>query len=198
MKGKILVTANLILILFAITGFSYSHWSDTINIQGTVKMGHKELIIDSYKVLTPTGADYDLSYYRTPDKLTLIITCENITNDWEIAVGLLIHNNGTLPLKLEETQITVFNNTEDVAMHFNITTWYYGPYPKGTNFNALGVWNGTEFEDIPPPDNVTTPISLEHCAHAISWTIVEFKPQDPIEKIEIITVEATPLSSPDI
>jgi len=198
MKGKILVTINLMLILLAITGFSYSHWSDTINIEGTIKMAHRKLIIDSEKVLTPTGVEYD-GYYKTPDKLTLVITCENITKNWKIAIGLLIHNNGTLPLKLEKTQITVFNNTEDITIHFNITTWYYGPYAKGTDFNALGVWNGTEFEDIPPPDNVTTPISLDQCEHAISWTIVEFKPQDPnIESIEIITIEATPVSSLDI
>jgi len=202
MKGKILVTANLILMLLVITGFSYSHWSDTAKIQGTVKIAHRKLIIDSYKVLTPTGAGYEqyhpILHYRTPDKLTLVIICENVTNDWEIAVGLLIHNNDTLPLKLEETQITVLNNTEEVTIHFNITTWYYGPYSQGTNFNKQEAWNGTQFEQIPPPDNVTTPITLEHCSHAISWTIVEFKPQDPIEKIEIITIEATPISSPDI
>ena len=198
MKAKIVAILNLILISLAITGITYSHWSDTIYVQGTVKIAHRELTIDSQKVLVPTGVEFNeshpITYQKTQDNRTLILTCKNITSDWEIAIGLLIHNNGTLPLQLKETQITVFNNTDDITSDFNITTWYYGPYEKGTDFGALDVWNVTTFDLIPPEGNVTLPITLYHCEHAISWTKVEPLVL-PTEGIDI-TIKATPKDDP--
>lgn len=196
MKAKITVAINLILISLAITGIAYSHWSDTIYVQGTIKILHRKLIIDSEKVLVPTGPgvgfndSHPITYQKTPDNRTLILTCQNVTNDWEIAIGLLIHNTGTLPLNLTETQITVFNDTADLTSNFNRTTWYYGPYPQGTNFNEEGAWNGTKLEQIPPPGNVIPPIPLNYCEHAISWTIV--KPLVPLADGINMTIEATP------
>lgn len=194
MKTKIVVLLNLMLISLVITGIAYSHWSDTIHVQGTIEMVHKTLVIDLEKVLVPTDVGFNeshpITYQKTQDNRTLILTCENVTTEWEMAIGLLIHNNGNLLLDLKETQIKVFHNIADITSEFNITTWYYGPYGKETDFNALDAWNVTKLEQIPPEGNVTLPIPLHQCEHAISWTKVE--PQDLLVEGIDITIEATP------
>lgn len=40
---KFIVPLSSMLILLAITGFAYSHWTDSVQISGTVKMGHREV-----------------------------------------------------------------------------------------------------------------------------------------------------------
>lgn len=40
---KIMVLFSLILMLMAISGYSYSHWTDAIYIEGTIKIAHREV-----------------------------------------------------------------------------------------------------------------------------------------------------------
>jgi hypothetical protein len=183
------------LIALAILGITYSHWQETLTITGTIKTGYVNLVIGSEKVLVPTGEGYDenhpITYYKTSDKHTLIVTCKNVTNGWRIAIGLLMHNEGTLPLNVEGVSLTL-EDAEGVMQYFNITTYYYGPYPTGTNFNRLGAWDGIKIGDIPVNGYVPPPIPLNPCQHAISWTTISYNGTQPLN----ITITATPLDKP--
>ena len=192
MKPKILAILNLILILTIITGLAHSHWQDTVQIQGTVKMGHRKLIIDSEKLLVPTGTGFNethpIYYHVTPNYHSLIAECQNVDYNWTIAIGLLIKNDGTLPVELKETQIT-FNITD--ATNFTTTTHYYGPFPPGTNFN-FPQWDGIKFNEVPPDCYEYPPIPLDPDDHAITWTIINYNGTQPLN----ITLTATPLDDP--
>ena len=192
MKPKILAILNLILILTTINGLAYSHWQDTVQIQGTIKMGHRKLIIDSEKLLTPTSTGFNethpIHYHITPDKQSLIAECQNVDHNWTIAIGLLIKNHGTLPLELKETKITF--NIKDTT-NFTTTTYRYGPFPPGTNFN-FPYWDGIKFNEVPPDGYKDTPIPLDPDDHAITWTIINHKGTQPLN----ITITGTPLDDP--
>lgn len=192
MKGKILAILNLILLLTIINGLAYSHWQDTVQIQGTIKMGHRKLIIDSEKLLVPTGTDFNethpIYYYVTPDKQSLIAECQNVDHNWTIAIGLLIKNDGTLPLTLKQTQIT-FNITD--TANFTIITYHYGPFPPGTNFN-FPQWDGISVEEVPPNGHKDPHIPLDPEDHAITWTTINYNGTQPLN----ITLTVTPLDDP--
>lgn len=192
MKGKILAILNLILLLTIINGLTYCHWQDTVQIQGTIKMGHRKLIIDSEKLLVPTGTGFDdihpIYYYITPDKQSLIAECQNVDYNWTIAIGLLIKNDGTLPLTLKQTQITL--NITDTT-NFTTTTYYYGSFPPGTNFN-FPYWDGISLDQVPPDGYKDPPISLDPDDHAITWTTINYNGTQPLN----ITLTATPLDDP--
>lgn len=193
MKGKILAILNLILTLTIITGLTYSHWQDTVQIQCTIKIGHRKFIIDSEKLLVPTGTGFNethpIYYYITPDYQSLIAECQNVDYDWTIAIGLLIKNEGTLPLELKNVEIT-FNITG--TTNFTTTTYYYGPFPPGTNFNKLGAWDGIKFSEVPPDGYKDYQITLDPDDHAITWTTINYNGTQPLN----ITITATPIDDP--
>jgi len=192
MKGKILAILNLILTLTVITGLTYSHWQDTTQIHGTIKMGHRKFVINSEKLLVPTGTGFNdthpIYYYPTPDNQSLIAECQNVDYNWTIAIGLLIKNIGTLPLELKNVEIT-FNITD--TTNFTITTYYYGPFPPGTNFN-FPYWDGISFDAIPPDGYKNPPIPLDPDDHAITWTTINYSGTQPLN----IKITATPLDDP--
>jgi len=192
MKGKIFVILNLILTLTIITGLSYSHWQDTAQVQGTIKMGHRKFIIESEKLLVPTGTGFNqthpIYYHVTPDNHSLIAECQNVDYNWTIALGLLIKNIGTLPLKLKNVEMS-FNITD--TTNFTTTTHYYGPFPPGTNFN-FPYWDGIPFNEVPPEGYKDPPIPLDPSDHTITWTIINHNRTQPLN----ITITATPPDDP--
>ena len=173
----------LLILALSITGFSYSLWSKTLTIQGSITTAKAQLIITSHKLLIPDIANFNVThpihYYVTSDNLTLVADCENVTGaEWTIKIVLLVKNNGTMPIDLTETAIT-FNIT---TTNFNVTTYYY-------NFNPA-YWDAITFDQVPPFGSVTPPIQLEPNDQAITWTIIKlFDPAAPSVNIQII---ATP------
>jgi hypothetical protein len=187
------------IVALAMLGIAYSHWQETLTITGTIKTGYVNLVIGSEKVLVPRGEGYDenhpITYYKTPDNHILIVTCENVTSGWRIAIGLLMHNEGTLPLIVKDVSLT-FENAEGIMEYFTITTYYYGSYPTGTNFNQLGAWDGIKIEDAPVNGYVTPPMPLDPCEHAISWTLIQFDTVDHNAEGKTIIVTATLVDDP--
>jgi len=192
MKDKILAIFNLILLSTIISGLAYSHWQDTVQIQGTIKMGHRKLIIESEKLLVPTGIGFNethpIYYHVTLDKQSFIAECQNVDYNWTIAIGLILKNEGTLPLTLKETQITL--NIPDTS-NFTITTYYCGPFPPGTSF--IPYWDGISLDQLlARPDGYKDPIPLDPDDRAITWTIINHNGTQPLN----MTLTATPLDDP--
>ena len=181
------ITFLLLMLALSITGYSYSHWTKTITIQGNITTAKAQLIITSHKLLIPNIANFNtthqIEYYVTSDNLTLIADCTNVTGtEWTIKIGLIVKNNGTMPIDLTETNITFIPSTTN----FNVTTYYY-------NFNSA-YWDDTlTFSDVPPLGNVTLPIQLEPNDQAITWTIINLFDTTQIVDIQIT---ATPKFHP--
>ena len=176
---KISITFLTLLIALAITGYSYTHWTETIHIQGTITTAKAQLIITSDKLLIPNedfNITHQICYYVTSDNQTLIAECANVTGqEWTIKIGLTVKNNGTMPIYLTQTTIT-FSAYES---NFTVETFYYHPFDTAK-------WDLT-FNDVPPEGNVSTPIQLEPNEQAITWTTITLT--DP--NIEGIDVQIT-------
>ena len=166
---KLIVPLSSVLILMAITGFAYSHWSDAIYISGTVKMGHARTIIDSYKVLSPYDDDLIKDQLST-DYRTLQISSDNVFSSWYAWVGLKIHNTGTLPVNVKDP--TYEFEPDNVKNSFEIETYFYGPYTTGREI-PKEVWAhakaSAKVETLPALPSDTPPITIDPCQHAIVW-----------------------------
>lgn len=192
MKTKLVALMLIPLIALATLNISYSLWQETLTITGTIKMGYVSLVIGSEKVLVPTGEGYDENHpiTKTLDSHKLVVTCENVTSDWQIAIGLLMGNEGTLPLIVKDVSLT-FENVEGIMEYFTITTFYYGPYATGTNFNELGAWDGIKISQVPVQPYQTAPIPLDSSEHAISWILIHFGTDVSTAEGRTITITAT-------
>ena len=155
----------LLMLTLGATGYSYSLWSKTLTIQGNITTAKAQLIITSHKLLIPNvdfNGTHPIHYYVTSDNLTLVADCENVTGaEWTIKIGLIVKNNGTMPIYFTKTAIN-FNTS---ALNFQVTTYNY-------TFNSA-YWDALTFDDVPPLGSITTPIQLEPNDQAIIWTIIQ-------------------------
>jgi hypothetical protein len=155
----------LLVLALSTVGYSYSLWSKTLTIQGKVSTAKAQLTITSHKLLIPDidnfNSTHPIHYYLTSDNLTLVADCENITGEWTIVIGLIVKNNGTMPIYLTDTAIS-FNTS---ASNFQVTTYYY-------TFDS-SKWDGITFGDIPLSGDVSPPIQLDVNDQAITWTVIQ-------------------------
>jgi hypothetical protein len=98
--------------------------------------------------------------------------------------------NPTLYLK----DILITFNPSEASQNFTVTTYYYGPFKPGDNFNP-DYWDGISFDQVPPANNVTPPILLDLNDHAITWTIIQYN-GDPNAPGTNIQITATPTEDP--
>jgi len=173
MNGKLVALFNLILVLTAITGLAYSHWSETLTITGTVTMAKINVVIESYKTITPVGYDEvaPISSVLSPDARTLEISCDNVFPCWLVWVGLNTHNIGTVPVNVKNVAIS-FEDPDNIKEYFEIEQYLYGPYDDG-NFNV--VWGDVKVDDLPFVGSKPLPIPIDPCQHAIAWIKIHFK-----------------------
>lgn len=143
-----------ILLTLTITSISYTYWTDTLNIFGTIRTGNLKITIDNQKLIPNVG------YGKTPDNKTLTISAE-ITQPWQVWVGIIIKNKGTVPVTINY-EITTNNQTYE--SYFRNDTRFYGPYPTDPP-NA--VWDG--FDILNPPTGETPPIDLPVNYKLVVW-----------------------------
>ena len=89
-------------VILSIVGLTYAHWSDTVQIEGTVKMAHIRVGIKSEKVLMSKDVQKysTVTYTVSPDEHSMAIYSKNLKPCWYIWVGLVLQNQGTLPCLL--------------------------------------------------------------------------------------------------
>jgi len=176
MNKKLVALFNLTLVLVAINGFAYSHWSKTLTITGTVTMAKIDIIIDSYKTITPVGYDEEapISSVLSPDASTLEISCDNVFPGWLLWVGLNTHNIGTIPVSVKDVNIN-FEDSDNIKDHFEIKEYFYGPYDDG-DFKV--VWGDVKVDNLPFCGSNPLPISMEPCQHVIAWIKIYFYTDD--------------------
>jgi hypothetical protein len=181
MNEKIAAIFCTILVAMSLSGVAYSHWSDTVNIMGTVEMAHLEIVIGSEKVLSPHNDRITVS---KPDKQTLQIIAEDVSPCWYVWIGLLIHNEGILPAEAKEPVIT-FEDPDNLQDYIDSYTYFYGPHTGGDH-NSY-VWGShAKLENLPddgdeplfPAEPVEPPVPIDPCQHVVTWTWVHFDTDD--------------------
>lgn len=185
--NKISALVMAIAITLSIVGFTYSHWTDTIYINGTVKMAHLKLTVTSYKNLTSQEVQHysNITSELSADGSMLTLTCTGVRPCWFIWIGLVTQNEGTLPVKLKPLEYD-FDDPDGFHDYFETAEYFYGPYSKKQGFGNLEVWKGD-----PPPVNVGDElladgnVTFSTTPTATSPPPFDPIPVDPLEKVVI-------------
>jgi len=142
-KTKVTVLFMTLSVILSLAGFTYAHWSDTIRIEGNMKMAHILVGIKSEKVLISQYVKERYNSYVewevSSDEHTLEINSTNLGPCWNIWVGLVIQNQGPLPGQLKTPEY-VFVDDYGFSDYFETKEYFYGPYPENTGFGKLEVW----------------------------------------------------------
>jgi hypothetical protein len=166
---KITTLFLICLISLAITGYTYSHWTDITTILGTVNMAHLEITIDKEKLIP------DTSYFKYPDNKTVYISA-TITTGWEIWVGITIKNIGNLPVT-----ITYEVTANKPNLYFSNETHFYGPYTTVPPevWCDLNQTNPPPPLSPPPPGETTQPIDLPVGDKLVVWQKIRVETTPP-------------------
>ncbi|RLI28623.1 hypothetical protein DRO58_01755 [Candidatus Bathyarchaeota archaeon] len=180
---KLVAIAVIPLILLTLTGMAYTHWADRVEIIGVVETGKWRPEIGSYKIVTPVGYDEEnpVNGEISEDKQSLLVTCANVSEGWNIWVGLIIANEGTIPVEMGEPGIYI--RPLDQSESFNVEIYLYGPYDRGGHTE---VWGGVKMEDLPFEGNVTGSIILNPSQKAVVWIEFTFEGDEVIDEARII------------
>jgi predicted ribosomally synthesized peptide with SipW-like signal peptide len=156
------------LISLAITGYTYSHWTDILTIFGNIQTGNLKITIDDQKYIS------DQTYYpsKTGDNKTLTISAE-ITQPWQIWVGITIKNKGTVPVTITYT-LTASNHIEYEG-YFRNETHFYGPYTT----IPPEVWDNIDGINPPPAGEQTPPIDLPVDQKLVVWQKIRLEDSPP-------------------
>jgi len=178
-SSKLTVLTLIPIIALTLTGIAYSYWQEELQIIAVVKTGFGKLTIGSEKLLVPTGEGFEekhpIEYYITGDGQALVAECGNVSSNWKIAVGLVLENDGTLPVHLKDVEVWFNSSTED----FSVKKYYYGPFPPGEKFKEY--WSGLKIEEIPPIGDREPPIPLNPNDRTVIWTVIEYSGTEPID-----------------
>lgn len=183
--NKIATLLMVLTVTLSIVGITYSHWSDTIKINGTVKMAHLKLTIISYKNLTSQEVqEYsNITSELSPDGHTLTLVCDGLKPCWFIWIGLVTQNQGSLPASLKPPEYS-FDDPDGFQDYFENKEYFYGPYPENTGFGKLEVWGHVKVSEDGPlkPDGSVT---FSTTPTATSPPPFDPIPIDPGEKVVI-------------
>jgi len=152
MNKHMLATFTILLLALAITGYAYSTWIKTINIQGTLNMAEFKIYIQDYN---------NTKAQLSTDKHTLTIT-DTITLGQTNWTGIIIKNNGTTPATITYTIITNDTNAEK---WFSNQTHFYGPYQETDDIST--VWD--KAATIPPSGGLSSPPELSAKNKLVIW-----------------------------
>jgi len=139
----------LFIILLSMFGYAYAHWSDTITITGTAKMGSLTIVWDEkeggFLDYTDNEVDKDVAWgkiYYDPDSYVvdphtgkggyeiLIINIYNAYPCYEIHFTTLkVNNTGTIPAHFIGITITGYDETDGKELVFEWLPGY--EYKKG-------------------------------------------------------------------
>lgn len=195
--NKISALVMVLAITLSIVGFTYSHWTDTIKINGTVKMAHLKMTIISFKNLTSHEVKQysNITSELSTDNHTLTLVCDGLKPCWLIWIGLVTQNQGSLPANLKPPEYS-FDYPDGFEDYFETAEYFYGPYPENTGFGTLEVWNNVKVSEQGELllDGNTTFVTLPN---ATSPPPFEPIPVDPGEKIVIWIWIHVPPDIPD-
>ena len=176
-------------VILSIIGFAYSHWSDTIDITGSVKMAHIHMTIKSYKNLTSRDIQKYSNIWSelSADGHTLTITIDGLKPCWFVWIGLATQNQGTLPAQVKPLQYS-YEDPYGLKQYFENKTYFYGPYPEETGFGDLEVWGHVKVDnqlksdgtvDFPTEVPTHAPFIADPGEKVVIWVWIHVLPSTP-------------------
>ena len=201
--NKIILSSMLLLAVVASWGVAYAMWFGELRVNTMINMGSGELDITSTKLLCSYdheccdnccndssrdhGHDHDHSHCSyecgvievSDDGETAYIHVLDAMPGSDIWIGLVLSNDGSLPVSLANIRIYV-NGTEETGEYY-----VYGPYrAPGTS----GVWGHVDIDDLPFPGYISLPSTpCNPSEKLIAWIHV-VAPETPGTTVEYTIV----------
>jgi hypothetical protein len=119
------------MIAISLTGLAYAHWSDTVKIEGTIKMAHIRIKIISHKALLSKEVEEysEIISEISGDGHLLTLTCTNLRPCWYTWIGLKTQNEGSLPANVKTPEYS-FEPPDGFEDYFETNHYFYGPFPE--------------------------------------------------------------------
>jgi hypothetical protein len=130
MKRKSTALVLILLILLSAAGLVYAHWTDTLQIFGTVETGEEKVEITCYKCGKWGWSCWRKRYTTvcctlSEDKQSVEITWNNIWPCSKMWLVLVMKNTGTIPVDIEDPKITFEDGIEE---WFTTHQIFFGPF----------------------------------------------------------------------
>jgi hypothetical protein len=122
------ITFLTLLLALAITGYSYSHWTETIHIQGTITTAKQK--IASVRIMKTLNGSFTNATtgedITTPTNLIHVADANNPGWPTKFQLIITVENNGTLPIT-DAVYDVIENNVEPInaTPSKGTVTWYY-------------------------------------------------------------------------
>ena len=206
---KLLTTILMPMLLIPLVGFGYSHWTDSVTKQIKMHVRCPEATIKSYKCVSEFDDDWidkDPAEDEVPPGgfSTLTIRTDRAFPGWYVWIGLLIQNQGPLPVEVDVPEYKVTMNGE---VSYTTKEYFYGPYTndewityKKTYWETI-TWKYLKEKGEPPGDSKTPPIELEPSGPSnrnrmVMWIYIEIIDGQEGFDIEIEMTLRTELALP--
>jgi hypothetical protein len=122
------ITFLTLLLALAITGYSYSHWTETIHIQGTITTAKQK--IASVRIMKTLNGSFTNATtgedITTPTNLIHVADANNPGWPTKFQLIITVENNGTVPI--EDAVLDVIENTVEpinATPSKGTVQWYY-------------------------------------------------------------------------
>jgi len=179
MNKQTLAAFAILLFALAITGYTYSEWSDILNIRGRVNTAEFQIYIQ--------GHNTTQTWTMSLDNHTLELS-GTIPSDQTIWTGIIIKNNGTTPATI--TYEITTNNSETWNTYFTHEEYFYAPYQTEPPPEK---WENAP--TLPPSGNSSTPLELPAGYKLVVWQNITRNDLPPAFTIEIIVTYTATFSS---
>ena len=185
----------ILLTLLILIGISQAYWRDRLRIVGIVKTGKWTPKIGSYKIVTlPDYDEHGLITATIREKRQCLeVTCRNVSTGWYIWVGLLVVNDGTVPVKILSPQVSI--EPIDLNENFTVNTYLYGPYSSGDHIEA---WDGIDTKNLSSYGSVKTitlnpvkAVTLKPSQKAVIWIKFTFNGDNEVHDTRKVVLHIT-------
>ncbi|MCS7124607.1 MAG: hypothetical protein NZ932_04230 [Candidatus Bathyarchaeota archaeon] len=172
MHKKILTVFAVLLLTLAITGYAYTKWQETLQIQGTLNSAKVQITLQAHNTTLQV-------IEQTTHKLWLRGTMNS--QNKTLWTGIIINNTGTTPVTITQT-----TQTNDTQNRFQTQTLYYGPYATVPPEK----WDNSP--TLPPSGGASSPPELPAQKILITWqNITMLTELIPVDTAIEITVTYT-------
>lgn len=169
------------MLLIPIAGLSYAHFTDSVVKKYKLHVAGPEIEIKNYTIVTWCKLKHIITVSAPMLPTDTIYISSKIFRCWFVWIGLLLHNQGCMPAKLNIPEYIFVNDTHNVEKWFLRYEYFYGPYTED-EFEAARdkVWDNLYWRRMPPKCqpryNLSEP--LQPCQRVVLWIKLKFKPPE--------------------
>ena len=202
-NAKIITAILIPIMLISIGSYAYAHWTDSVTKKYKLHVVCTQTKIKTNKVLTDWVDDEYIIKIPSDDELsemdgtyTLRVSTDRACPNFDVWIGLMLHNQGILPERVYPPTITVTPDPPN-GVSYEYSSFTYGIFSGGdfTDYYAGSAgFNHQDFRDVLDPSTgivgktpIDLPVVIEPCEKLVMWTYFKLLdgPEEFTVQIEI-------------